>query len=54
MFADIIRYKLASLYELGTTYSYIDALNMAEILTVNSYNIWLSQIEGDGRNRLNR
>ncbi|MDR1396859.1 MAG: hypothetical protein LBJ14_03930 [Desulfarculales bacterium] len=34
--------RLASLHELQTVYSYEDALNMAEIITVQNYNEWIS------------
>lgn len=34
--------KMATLYELQTVYSYEDALNMAEVLIVDSYNEYLA------------
>jgi hypothetical protein len=32
----------ATLHELQTVYSYEDALNMAEIITVQNYNEWVA------------
>lgn len=36
----IVARRLATLHELETVYSYEDALNMAEVLTVQNYNEW--------------
>lgn len=36
----IVARRLATLHELETVYSYQDALNMAEVLTVQNYNEW--------------
>ncbi|MDR2077039.1 MAG: hypothetical protein LBP61_08965 [Desulfovibrio sp.] len=38
----IVARRLASLHELETVYSYEDALNMAEIITVQNYNEWVA------------
>jgi hypothetical protein len=38
----IVARKLATLHELETVYSYEDALNMAEIVTVQNYNEWVA------------
>jgi hypothetical protein len=35
----IVARRLATLHELETVYSYEDALNMAEIITVQNYNV---------------
>lgn len=32
--------RFATLHELETVYSYEDALNMAEVITVQNYNEW--------------
>jgi hypothetical protein len=34
--------KLATLHELQTVYSYEDALDMMEIITVQNYNEWVA------------
>jgi hypothetical protein len=39
----IVARRLASLHELETVYSYEDALNMAEIITVQNYNEWVAR-----------
>jgi hypothetical protein len=36
----VVDRRLASLHELQTVYSYEDALNLAEIIAVQSYNEW--------------
>ncbi len=36
----ILTRRLATLHELDTVYSYEDALNLAEIITVRNYNEW--------------
>ena len=36
----IIGHKLATIHELETIYSYIDALNMAEVIVIYDYNSW--------------
>jgi len=38
----VVARRLATLHELDTVYSYEDALNMAEIITVQDYNQWLA------------
>ena len=38
MTALILSHRLATLHELQTVYSYADALDMAEVITVNNYN----------------
>jgi hypothetical protein len=38
----VVREGLATMRELDEYYSYEDALNMAEILNVRSYNDWLA------------
>lgn len=34
--------RMASLHELDSVYSYEDALNLAEIITVQNYNEWIA------------
>ena len=41
----IITHKLATLHELDTVYSYSDALDLLEIITVQNYNEWLEMEE---------
>ena len=38
----IVARQLATLHELETVYSYEDALNFAEIITVQNYNEWVA------------
>jgi hypothetical protein len=38
----IVARRLATLHELETVYSYEDALNMAEVITVQNYNEWVA------------
>ena len=40
LFGVIVARKLAKMHELETIYSYEDALNMFEIITVQNYNEW--------------
>lgn len=46
----IVSRGLASLLELQTAYSYEDALNLAEAITVQHYNEWAAA-EAAGRRR---
>ena len=39
----LIARNAATLHELQTVYSYEDALNMAEIITVQNYNEWVAR-----------
>jgi hypothetical protein len=41
----IISQKLATIRELEEYYSYEDALNMIEVISVNSHNEWLAYEE---------
>lgn len=36
----IVARRMATLHELQKVYSYEDALNMAEVITVQNYNEW--------------
>lgn len=38
----IVARKLSTMIELQTVYSYEDALDMAEIITVQNYNEWVA------------
>jgi hypothetical protein len=40
--ASIIAHRYATLIELQTVYSYEDALNLYEVLTVRNYNEWIT------------
>jgi hypothetical protein len=42
LLSGLIAGRLASLHELETVYSYEDALNLAEVITVRNYNEWLA------------
>lgn len=46
LFGVIVARKLATLHELETVYSYEDALNLAEIITVQNYNEWAAMEAG--------
>ena len=39
----LVARRLATLHELETVYSYEDALNLTEILTVRNYNEWVAK-----------
>lgn len=52
LFSAIIMNKLATLHELETVYSYEDALNMVEAISVNNYNEWVASEEA--RNNVRR
>ena len=45
----IISQRLATLYELQTVYSYEDALNLLEVVTVRNYNEWAAAEESKRR-----
>lgn len=45
----IIARDKASMYELETVYSYEDALNFAEIITVQNYNEWIASEAARGK-----
>ena len=47
----LVARRLATLHELQTVYSYEDALNLAEILTVHNYNEWLAHETAANRQR---
>jgi hypothetical protein len=43
MTAGLVAHRFATLAELQTVYSYEDALNMYEVLTIRNYNEWVVQ-----------
>lgn len=45
----IVARKIATMAELQTVYSYEDALNMTEIITVQNYNEWVAADAGSKR-----
>lgn len=51
LMASLISNNLATLRELQTIYSYDDALDMSEVLTVRNYNEWAAREAASKRGR---